>query len=324
MRALALVVCLSAACGLQGELPTGHAPRREPPAGAVGGFSIELPEVTLQPGEERWPCFVFPIEVSGPSRMVAGGTLVTGLGMHHGNIMTRKKTGEGVRECDSVRGGEVTDVIGGGTVLFGSTVQLVGTEWASFAPGTAFRLKEGYEIVARMHYINASRAPLVVAPSYEWYTIAESDVRREVAPFLWLYRPFSLPPTSETVIESTCLLPTTMNIVHLLAHTHQQGIRVEASFAGGAFDGQRFLDSAGYAPDTGTSVQFDEPVVVEAGQGFRFACTFHNPSDRTIVEGESADQEMCMIGGYAFPPADSYSAVATDPQGCNPIALYQP
>ena len=149
-----------------------------------------MPATEVPPGSERFPCWIFPLDVTGPSRIVGGGKLVTQPGMHHGNITTRPKTGEGIRPCgknDSAGGlgGEASDILSGGSVLFASSTQIVGEEWQSFPDGMGFPLAEGYEIVARMHYLNASTSPLTVSPRYEWFTIDQSKVTHLLGPFAW-------------------------------------------------------------------------------------------------------------------------------------------
>src|SRR5262245_11743026 len=102
---IAAVVGLLLGCGVSEGTPTpapfglGHPPLSRPPANVVGGFKIDLPPLTLMPGEEREPCYIFPLKIQGPSRLVGGGSLTVGPGMHHGNITTHPKTGEGIREC---------------------------------------------------------------------------------------------------------------------------------------------------------------------------------------------------------------------------------
>ena len=81
--------------------------------------------------------------------------------MHHGNITTHTKTGDGVRRCpvDAINI-PALDISGGGSVLFASSTQLVGTEWQRFPDGMGYRLREGDEIAAYMHYLNASTQPI--------------------------------------------------------------------------------------------------------------------------------------------------------------------
>ena len=57
------------------QLPQGQRPRQAPPEFQVGGFSIDLPPVTLRPGEEVQPCTIFPLTPHGPSHIVGGAKL---------------------------------------------------------------------------------------------------------------------------------------------------------------------------------------------------------------------------------------------------------
>lgn len=308
---------LLAGCG-QGVEAAGPAfsaparPAKEPPAHTVGGFGIELPPITLAPGEEKNPCYIFPLEIDGPSHFVGGGSLHASPGMHHGNITTRPKTGEGIRPCPSdegLFGGEAADVVQGGSVLFGSSTQIEVDEWQTFPEGMAFRIKDGFEIVARMHYLNASSEPVTVAPSYQWYTIDEAALKQEIGPFIWVLGGFAIPPKSQLTYGTTCSLPSPMHLVNLLPHMHKLGVNMSAWFSGGALDGQDFLSSPGYDPERGVVVQYNPSIDLSQGSGFGFSCTWKNTLDKTIVEGQG-DNEMCMMFGYAWPPESAYSAKA--------------
>jgi hypothetical protein len=48
------------------------------------------------------------------------------------------------------------------------------------------------------------------------------------------------------------------------------------------------------------------------GDGASFSCTWSNTTDQTVVEGVGSN-EMCMLFGYGFPGASTYSAVVADP-----------
>ena len=47
----------------------------------------------------------------------------------------------------------------------------------------------------------------------------------------------------------------------------------------------------------------DEPIVLEAGGGFEYRCTFHNQTEQTIGYGPSVDDEMCMMAAVYYPDA---------------------
>jgi hypothetical protein len=322
---LAMAALLVVGCGSSDEdeagttNPKGFTPPQEAPENTVGGFSANIPETTLASGDELSPCWILPLELEGPSRFVAAASLTTNAGMHHGNVTTRKKTaGEGVRPCGpednpGVFGGEAGDIFNGGAVLFGSSTQLVGTEWHNFPKGKAYRVKDGYEIVARMHYLNATSDPVLVKPEYRWYTIPEEDVIDEIAPFAWQITDFEIPPLSEHTELSECLMPETMKIVDAMPHMHKLGQRFQVSYYGGPRDGELWLDDQGY--DEYTDIQsFDPPVDLSQGYGVNFGCTWQNTFDKPIHEG-IGDNEMCILFGYSYPAGTAYTASAA-PSGC--------
>jgi hypothetical protein len=308
--------------------PEAKSPRKSPPAHVVGGFSMVLPEIVLQPGDEWSPCYIAPLEVEGPSRLVGGGKVTVGPGMHHGNITARAKTGEGLRPCpdeSGAVGGEASDILDGGAVLFGSSTQVEGTEWQSLPDGMGYPIGQDYEIVARMHYLNTTAEPLTIAPVYEWFTIDEAKVIHVLAPFVWMIHSFEIPPLSELTVTGGCKIPGPMNLVNVLPHMHKLGTAFTAEFMGGELDGERFLDSKGYDPENGVILQYDPALDLSLGEGLgvRFACTWQNTFDKVIVEGKG-DNEMCMLFGYSYPADSAYSALATGENGCAAAAAGAP
>ncbi|MSP25844.1 MAG: hypothetical protein EXR75_11930 [Myxococcales bacterium] len=323
---LALMGCSSADPSAPAETPTvvdtGHPPKSGPPQDVVGGFAIAIPDEVLAPGVETHPCYIFPLELEGPSRIVGGGRLTTGPGMHHGNVTTRPKTGEGLRPCGPEEGGqlqgEAIDVSKGGAVVFGSSTQFVGEEWSSFPDGMGYRIKEGFEIVARMHFVNTSSKEVTVSPRYDWFTIDETKVTQVLGPFAWALGGFELPPLSTSTAQASCPMLGPMHLVNVLPHMHALGTHFFAEHLGGPQDGERFLDSVGYDPDNGVMTQYTPAVDLSETERFVFGCTWQNTFDKSIVEG-TGDNEMCILFGYGYPAENAYSATAS-PHGCVTIA----
>ena len=302
----------------------GHPPVAEPPANVVGGFGISLPPTTMAPGEESFPCWVFPLELDGPSHIVGGGKLVASPGLHHGNVTTRPVTGQGLRPCEEGEsaelGGEASDILAGGAVLFGSSTQIVGEEWQSFPEGMGFPIADDYEIVARMHYLNTTGETLEVAPSYEWFTVDEATVERVLGPFAWVLTGWEIPPLSTHTATGHCNnLPGPMQVVNAMPHMHALGTEFFGTYVGGELDGDRWLDSVGYDPEDGVITQYTPAIDLGQGEGFTFGCTWKNTFDKAIGEGVG-DDEMCILFGYAYPYDNAYSGQATPGGGCVLIA----
>jgi len=297
----------------------GKPPLAQPPANIVGGFSIQLPQVTLMPGDEIQPCYIFPVDLTGPSHTVGGGKLTVTSGMHHGNITTRPKTGDGIRPCDPnvdapIAGGEGFDIINGGSVLFASSTQIEGTEWHSFPDGYGFPIKDGHEIVARMHYLNPTSQPLTLAPKYEWFTIDETKIVQSLTAFAWTYQYFSIPPHAVHTVSAACRTPPGMHVVMAMPHMHRMGTGFTAGWLGGPQDGKTWLLSKGYDPDRGVTRLFD-PAVDLSGDGATFSCTWNNVLDKKLVNG-IGDNEMCILFGYAYPADKTYTLITSDSGGC--------
>src|SRR5581483_6757233 len=288
MKRVAVALAL-AACSSGSSIPSGQSPPKQPPPDAVGAFFVELPATTLQPGEESLPCWVMPIEMMGPSRVVGGATLTVGPGMHHGNLVARKQRAmPGPRQCDDSEVGnqnEALDVANGGAVLFGSSTQITGQEWQSFPKGMGYRLHDGLEVVARMHYLNATAQPVTITPRYQWYTIDESKLTQEIAPFLWENQDIDVPPLGDQTITGQCTFPATMHVVTAMPHMHKLGTSFRAGFFGGKLDGQAWLDSPGYDPEKGVMQQYDPSIDLGQADGAWFSCTWHNTLDEEITYG---------------------------------------
>jgi hypothetical protein len=297
------------ACSNGSSLPKGAPPPRQPPANAAGEFTTVLPSVTLMPGEESLPCWVMPLDVSGPSRVVGGATLSVGPGMHHGNVVARKAVGDSNRACNDGEMGDdkqALDVANGGAVLFGSSTQITGDEWQSFPKGMGYRLGANLQIVARMHYLNATAQPVTVTPRYQWYTIDESTLTQEIAPYIWDNEDINVPAGGDQTLRGTCMFPDSMHIVTAMPHMHKLATAFRAGFVGGALDGQAFLDSPGFNPDKGLITQYDPQVDLGQGAGAWFECDWHNTLDQAVTFG-IGNNEMCMMFGYAWPPAAAYT-----------------
>jgi hypothetical protein len=302
------------------DVPKAQQGKQGPPAFVVGGFSAEAPAQTLMPGDETYPCFIVPLTLTGPSHVVGGGSLTVGAGMHHGNITARPKTGDGIRPCpdeDTQIAGEALDIVAGGSVLFGSSTQVNGTEWRTFPDGMGFPIGDDFEVVMRLHYLNATTAPITIQPKYEWYTIDETKVTKLLGPFIWQFSGFHIPPHSSLTVKGECNIMAPEHIVSLMPHMHALATGFTASFRGGSLDGTEFLDSPGYNPD-GVIVSYDPSLDLSQGQstiapdtGFDWTCSWDNTYDDEIVEG-TGKNEMCMAFGYAWPYEAAYSAVASD------------
>jgi hypothetical protein len=78
-------------------------------------------------------------------------------------------------------------------------------------------------------------------------------------------------------------------------HTHRWGTDYSVWFVGGDRDGEQFWTSNDWQHDT--QHDFEAPLLVRAGEGLRFRCSYHNDTPLALRYGTSATDEMCILFG---------------------------
>ena len=77
----------------------------------------------------------------------------------------------------------------------------------------------------------------------------------------------------------------------------------------------------GLSVAAGVMLRYEPAVDLSQGDGMRFGCSWRNPSDQAIGEGVGVN-EMCILFGYAWPPEQSFSVLASGGNAC--VALAPP
>jgi len=96
-----------------------------------------------------------------------------------------------------------------------------------------------------------------------------------------------------------CPIANDVTLLTAGAHMHARGIgyRAFADIAGAAPAGEPFY----------TTTEWQHPdyyvggIGLPAGSSLRFSCDYANPTDRAVVQGPTADDEMCMLSAFYYP-----------------------
>jgi hypothetical protein len=275
-----------------------------PPPPDGEGVQVALAPFEVAPGEEVYWCYT----LSFPAGEVDVARIETrfGLGAHHLLISTIEGDyAEGDGRC-------TPNEFGWGVSLqaaFGSNLRFLSGTQTPYAEdprsdlvledGMAFRFRAGTKLLAQVHWANTTDAPQA-APTVINFWYATSTTTRLLEAFFFYHTGFSIPAHAQAEVAGRCTFPSDVEVVGMVSHMHARGVNFTAhSFAG-------TLGDLVYE-----ETDWQEPVMkmwstqaglldVAAGEGFEYRCFFDNQSDATIVEGDSAGDEMCMlIGLYA-------------------------
>jgi hypothetical protein len=283
-----LFVTLLAACAAD------PAPCTEEPCLDAPSEGVQLRThsgLILQPGEDRELCEVVRIPGAG-TRHAGRLELAMSPGSHH-LIVAAIEVGSETEAA--VREGDVIDCVG--PTGFGEHVRILGGSQQAYQdevlPGGGARSYEGGQLVVfNYHYFNATDAPLSAAAALNLHDVPEASVAHLMGDGAFVNLAIAIAPGESRAFVTDCRFANDVMVHKLSRHTHQWGRDVPVWFAGGPRDGELVYTSPDYeTPDH----VFDTPVLVRAGEGFRFECRYTNTSDHELVFGVKATDEMCIL-----------------------------
>lgn len=304
---LLLSLLPSLACeGGDDEAPLWPEPTLEPPAPGEG-FQMAL-DYTVEPGQEVWICNVFAIPVDSPAPVYSVEFEQTP-GMHH---MTISSTGlnpppvdYGLRDCGPLYDELMDNVV----AVFGS--QGAAHDVMNLPPGVAATLPSNLDIIHEMHFVNVTDEPVTIFSRVNAYTMDAADVDQGIWGGQVRDEHINIPAASSHTEWSRCVFNRDVEVLFLASHTHGLG----EEFTVAPFDGTT-VGEVFYVNDDlhdPKIVQYIEPRVVLAGEGFEWTCTWSNPGDLPVEYGTTSQDEMCNLAivHTPFDPSAQCEVVST-------------
>lgn len=296
-----LLVC-SAACSDE-----HHQLLPAPPEGQ--GFQLQMLS-ELSPGIETERCQFFKVPPTGYNiarqevRFTAGSHHVLLFSTPYVDIPTQDMLGNPVNTTlgqwfDCGPNGptahwDVNGVVGGSQNHNGNALI------NQLPAGTALKVPGNTVLLMNTHYINATSGVMKTDARINIYTIPDAEVQQE-AGILFFYNPFiRVPANGVGTARAVCPIRKDINLVNAQSHMHKRGVKQDTYL----------LDPQAAVLDTlysGTNWE-DVPMVqnapaklLKAGQSIDYGCQYKNNEARTVTQGLSARDEMCMFIGLYYP-----------------------
>jgi hypothetical protein len=276
----------------------------EPPK---SGFRIIAPPREMQPGEEVDFCLSWPYPAF-TNKIVYAARLYTTPGLHHSNLIAKPvnpKYGPNPYPSCNPGAADPFGDIGNGVpdVLFANSTQVSGEETLAFPPGMGFRVDTSREIATDIHLLNTTSAPQRVEVAYDFFTMPETKLENEVAPFTLQVDDFLIPPHAQGEVGAECTAYGG-NVVEMLPHTHKLRKTFSVDFLDEQGKASNVLSFGAF--DSASEIRiFDPPLSLDAASKVRFSCTFDNSTDHDVVYG-LGENEMCILFGYLYPVKDQF------------------
>ncbi len=303
------LVVTAGALALVGACSESHDHGLLPPPPVDQGVQLQM-VAALAPGVETERCQFFKVPAAGYNisreeiRFTNGSHHVLLFTTPYADIPTKDRFGNPVNtaegqwfECGPngpTAHWEVNGVVGGSQNHDG--VSLLG----QLPAGTALKVPGGSVLLMNTHYINATAKVIDTDARINVYTIPDAQVQQE-AGILFFYNPFiRVPANGKGMARAVCQVHQDINLVNGQSHMHKRGIKQETFL----------VDAQGAVADTlfkGTNwedvpMQKNEPVkVLKAGQFIDYGCQYQNNEARSVTQGLSTQDEMCMFVGLYYP-----------------------
>lgn len=262
-------------------------PLEPPPEGM--GFQLTM-EAIAPPHEEVWLCAVYPL----PTDALASVNWVEyqqNPGTHHLTLSTLGLVPMGLEPgtypCEDLYAVWMEDLIS----IFGSQGEGEGT--LHLPEGVAAQLPAGLDVVHEVHYVNAFDEPVELYSRLNAWTIPDDEVVSGIWGGQVRDEHIEIPPRSEHTEWSRCVMNKDVEVLFLASHTHKRGVDFTIAPFDGTTTGEVLYRNDDWHDPKIT--QYDPPMVVPAGTGFEYSCTYRNDTDETIRYGLTADDEMCNM-----------------------------
>ncbi|MBN8481058.1 MAG: hypothetical protein J0L88_05640 [Xanthomonadales bacterium] len=269
------------------------------------GFHVEMPELTIAPGEMRLACYY----LRAPTTTAAG-------------IRRWKASLQGLRSLivgASYDGnGNPVELQPPGTLLAASCFSSLTAYWlfSAYPPSTqlvmpaddgagqplAIDLAPGQPIMVQLSTVNLTGKPVVTSALLEAELLPAGAAFTRTASFVSLNTAIFIPDGMTSTVSSTCLAPAGSRFWWLSTRTRRHAQMAEIR------DGATtLLQSSDWAHPS--EAQFGPPAFLVFSPSMTTRCTYLNASGHPLVYGDDEENDETCIGiGNFFP--------ATRPRWC--------
>ncbi len=309
LSALTLLNCSSdPATGTPGTGGSGGNPDTNllaPPA-ASDGVQYKM-VTTIEAGQEIERCQLFVAPKEGifvrkdEVRFTAGSHHVLLYRTPYTALPTENSKGE------KVDGTKVHDCADGATAAWDVNGVVAGSQsgdgesfLGELPDGVAVKVEPGTVLVMNTHYVNASSKSVETDARINLYSLPAEKVKTQ-AGMLFYYNPFiRVPENGEASARMRCPVQDDISLVRVQSHMHRRGVGFAAFLGDSAGANQQEI----YTTTEWERVPakaFSPTLQIKAGQTLDYRCDYKNPEARTVTQGQSAKDEMCMLIGPYFP-----------------------
>jgi len=289
-----MVLSLLLACGADAPdatTPTlAEVPTLEPPPPG-DGFQVSM-FGTAPAFTEVWLCEVYDLPTTEDAA-VNSVQYLENAGTHHMTLSTTVLSDTpippGQYDCADLYAD--TSLMEDVVMMFGTQGEAEGT--LTLPEGVAATLPAGLQVLHEVHYVNPTDQEVAIYSYLNAWTIPVDEVVDGIWGGSVRDEHLEIPPQSTHTEWSRCVMNEDVEVQFLASHTHARGVEFTIAPFDGVATGEVFYTNDDWHDPQ--IEQYNPPIVVPAGQGFEFSCTWFNDTDEVLTYGLTAEDEMCNM-----------------------------
>lgn len=309
-----LVLATTVACSSNSPAPSGAT---TPEAGVGGvvpahltlappaqGFQLSTIGTVIEPGQDTEYCEIVAVPGNPSDVYYVHATEIEMTEYSHHLIVSAVEPTAAV--SDTLEIGSITHCLGAQQLAgIGASAMVGGSQLPhverDYPAGVGLKFSGGQKLIFDYHYYNTSSDRIHTGHRMNFDTVDASEIQHiaQSAPFINLT--IDTPPMEKRSFTGECRYTADVMVGGLLRHTHKWGRDFTAWFAGGPHDGESIWTTPDY--ETDTEHKFETPILMQKDTGFRFQCDYDNTTDKDLVFGEKATDEMCILFSLWWEPA---------------------
>lgn len=181
-------------------------------------------------------------------------------------------------------------------VFFGGSMTPTGGY--TFPSGVALRVPANAALDLNAHYVNGGTTEITGEAFANLYTVDASQVQHAATTLELNNTDLFLPPNKRSSVTKTFTFGAATRIIMLTSHMHKHGERFVIRIKGGTRDGEQVYENTDW--EDPKILTYDQPIVLQAGEGLTSEITYNNTSDQYVTFGLTSEDEMGIVFGYAY------------------------
>ncbi len=207
-------------------------------------------------------------------------------------------TDDGTWKCRDREFNQVSAAAFGGTIFAQSTQSFEETQ--AFPEGTVIVVPPRSKIIGNVHLFNVAAAPIDTTLTMGIEAIEEEEVVTKLREMSFANYAIAIDPQRQSRWTQTCdltgIIEDSLNVYYVLGHYHEWGNYFSLSFVDDDGTERPIVELENVSDVLGRTI--DPPVNSQGAKRMKYTCGYNNTTDRTLVWGNTGEEEMCQFLAY--------------------------